>query len=162
MGNYIRGPKRWKVEPIDALTDVEIAYMAGLLDGEGHFGVHTNKVFGSPRIVLAMTHEGVIQWFSSKLSIVYHKKSRVGFKSHWKDQYQVSLSGRRCAKLCRLLYPHLIVKSEQAKLIWEYVETYTYGSGYPPTVKACRTSKETRDLRISIKLKIQSLNGGPG
>lgn len=110
----------WTDATIDALSELDCAYLAGLIDGEGsicvlrHNGRGGMKTF-YPAISIAMTHRGVLDWVSGlfALSVSDVPRSPQG----WRNQHSFRIHGKRAVALCRRLLPYLRVKREQAALV---------------------------------------------
>ena len=97
------------------MTEVEIAWLAGLLEGEGSFvskrQVKKNKggseyVYVMPTIKVGSTDLDVIQrvqemWGAKHLQ--FHRRRQ----PHWKDQWIVTRSGEPAVKTMRQILPHM-------------------------------------------------------
>lgn len=104
---------------IDDLTEIDCAYIAGLIDGEGSIYVmkHREKTF-YPAISIAMTHQDVLAWFAKKLGLSVSDVPRTPVG--WRNQYSCRIHGKRAVALCRRLLPHLKVKREQAEMLLDF------------------------------------------
>ena len=93
-------------------SDAELGWLAGLLEGEGYFGIIRNhgklngdrtKVYLYPRIGVSMTDRDVIErvarFWSGKVSVV--KPAGVSKKT----SYRTHLFGKRAVRMMRLLRP---------------------------------------------------------
>lgn len=145
-------------DPIDSLTDVERAYIAGLLDGEGSLyiqslGRRQGKESLHPSLRISMTHKGVISWLAEKFGVsrLYTLPPRNvdRFINGKRPQYTVSLFGKRAQRLARVTLPYLIVKSEQARIIIEF----------PILAQGKRVDIETRQARINLRERMIDANG---
>ena len=70
-----------------------------------------------------MTHRGVIEWLSRRLSsgtVKTAKYTRMNWNGRWKRQYSIFISGKRAQLLCRAMLPWLRVKRSQAMLVSEF------------------------------------------
>lgn len=116
---------------IDALTDVELAYIAGIIDGEGTISVMRNasayrrgttpvQYFG--RIHVVNTCVEMMNWLNQKIGGAQMKTRKT--KEHYKDVYLLLVNGCACAMLCKRLLPYLIIKRRQAELV---VALYSVG-----------------------------------
>jgi hypothetical protein len=115
-------------EPLQQLSEAELAYIAGIVDGEGTIIVGFKSVLGKTptyflRISVEMTHEGLIDWLASKLrpkdaprrtSIGRQRPQR--FTQPQKRTHTVHIEGERALRLCERMLPYLIVKRSQAEL----------------------------------------------
>ena len=124
------------------LTDTELAYIAGIIDGEGcilisrsvtideHYEIEV--VNYNLRLHIVNTNLDVIEWLKNKLEegVVSKRKPK-----NCLQQYTYHLSGDRVALLCEKLLPYLIIKKEQAINAIEFYRAklnfksrYGYGS----------------------------------
>lgn len=103
------------------LTALELAYIAGLVDGEGsiYMAQYPRHRTSYPAIVVAMTDRGVIDWLAECIGakVTLHNQTNLRRHPHYKPQYRTGLTGTRAARLCARLAPHLRVKRQQALLV---------------------------------------------
>jgi len=98
---------------IRKLTETEKAYIAGIIDGEGHVSVKNRK------IAISNTDKNLMDWLKDKLggSIC---KAKV-YKSNHTQSYQYSLSKMGAVILIRSILSHLIIKN---KVACEFLRTH--------------------------------------
>lgn len=142
-------------DPITLLTPVDLAYLAGLIDGDGSIfvmsgGPATRRSL-YPVVCLVMTYEPVVRWFGETLAagaVQIHGSSRAERPAHYKPQHRSMLTGKRARLLCEQLLPYLRVKHEQARL----VTTFPVDARIAPGVKieASAIDAERRRLRDLI------------
>lgn len=140
-------------DPITTLTDTELAYLAGLIDGEGSFGVAAVRTACRyvPVMSLSMTCERTMQWFGEKVGVGLNQVSRK--KPSWRDQFKLRLCGQRLILFCSLALPFFVTKKEQAEEILRFGETYI------PQKGGCRPHPEwVFAKRAAIKNRIHRLN----
>lgn len=95
---------KYLLPPSDRIT---IAWMAGLLEGEGCFGFTRNRGKSYARIALKMTDEDIVSRVSILWGCKYHvQKPRVG---NWerKNIFAAEISGAMAAEWMRAIYPFL-------------------------------------------------------
>lgn len=119
------------------VSELDFAYVAGLIDGEGHISATSHKTKsrgrsvstkGKPylhcdsRISMSLTTKEPLYWIQEKFGgVVYFKKS--SSEKNWKDQWTwVALGNENKATLLRGIIPHLKIKQKQAILLLEYVQ----------------------------------------
>jgi hypothetical protein len=104
---------------LSKLTIAQLAYIAGLFDGEGSVIIST-PTNGSvdARIAVAMTCETTIKWLHQLLNGGLSKHN----KGYHKIVYKWQASRYLGAEILKLLLPYLITKQLQAKLFIEFVE----------------------------------------
>jgi hypothetical protein len=152
---YIR---KVKIDLIESLMTTELAYIAGLLDGEGSLfiqsmGRRRGKEYLCPAIRVAMTHEGVVTWLANKLGIAratrLPPRNSDRFIHGSLPAYEVTLSGKRAQRLARAVLPYLLVKVKQAEII----------SSFPILLQGTPTDMETRLVRIALRERMIDANG---
>jgi len=103
------------------LTDVEIAWIAGLLEGEGCFATSKN----CPEIMLAMSDEDVIRKFrdltvpTNTISVI--QGNRIGRDS--KPMYRVGVYAKSAVELMETILPYMGIR--RAIKISEILSEYT-------------------------------------
>lgn len=112
------------------LPDTELAYLAGVLDGEGHIGIarrahkHAVTPEGATGIVMAVanTHLPVLEMFKRAFGGCVHSKpkSRYG----WHQAHSWHIGGRRALYAIHQMLPYLVIKREQAEALVIFGETY--------------------------------------
>ncbi|WP_300384109.1 hypothetical protein [Clostridium sp.] len=115
------------------MKDVEKAYIAGIIDGEGSImliKLHSNE-FPSPCISIASTTLELLTYIKGvvcKGSII--KKKNYNTNLH-KDSYSFSLKRNDAINLLEEIYPYLIIESKRkrAKLILEKYKSLTPRNG---------------------------------
>jgi len=105
------------------VTKIELAWLAGIIDGEGHISVRPYPKSGSHKIVFTITNtdEGILKEcyrILNKLDIFYtvhHKKSYIKTR---KDCYAIGINRvAECIALSKLLMPFIKSKIKQQRLI---------------------------------------------
>lgn len=108
--------------------EVDLAWLAGFMDGEGTFILM--KVSGrypQPTIAVNNTHYGTLPEMTAlldRLNLPYyvgHKNPPTTHKG-WSPQWTVQAIGlKRCDRWCRALLPYLKTKREACELMLEYI-----------------------------------------
>lgn len=106
------------------LTEVQKAYWAGILDGEGHISLtqRNSRRTTNPLIILKMTCPETIKKFSETFNLNFKTKNREtpSFKEHWKTQFFCSAEGHKAAYICEALLPYFITKKEISLILANY------------------------------------------
>lgn len=113
------------------LEETQIAYLAGLIDGEGSFGIYTygGQTRFTIRIVLTERDGFVLDHVHSLLGgYRQHRKKQNSWKSHWLEQEE--WGARRLEdslRIAKLLLPHLILKKQVCEDFILELENYLRG-----------------------------------
>lgn len=135
----------------------DIAYLAGLLDGDGMITLRKQKS-GDPKynlvsytaaIQVRMTCEKTTSWLKNTFggNLYFEEKKPKG----WKPTYLWHYNGRKAVALIKEIIPHLICKKEAALVVLEYYSTV--GKRGDP-----KLSKEVKQRRTNLIDKIRSIN----
>ena len=115
----------------------DIAYLAGLFDGEGH--VQYKQYIDSKRkdrpkrykvwrisLEMSMTDEAVIRWSHELLKCgtvrLNIKNKSPSSKPHWKDQWRWRCSHRDAYQVAKLMWPFAQVKLHKLEQIIDHYE----------------------------------------
>lgn len=103
----------------DEMSDAEIAYVAGIFDGEGCIGFAQARGTSFVRILITNTNKELLEYLQSKFG--GDIKALSLRKHNWKQGWNLRISWSRAIELIRLVYPWLRVKREQAQvaLAWD-------------------------------------------
>lgn len=85
------------------LNDVDVAWIAGLLEGEGWFGCNSKR--DCLKVELAMTDGDVVDRFAGLVGV--ESRVRTRRKPHWKDQYLATVYGAKAEELMRRILPFM-------------------------------------------------------
>lgn len=115
-------PKTYNVSSID------LAYMAGIIDGEGCISARRRshrkgkRPNSTPTLAIANTHRGLLEWVTVKFGgNICSPRNQIRRPTH-KQIYQWSMEGSCVYDLLRLVLPYLVVKRNQAEVVMEMVE----------------------------------------
>jgi len=127
------------------LSDVERAYLAGIIDGEGSISLIDNRKSSqrklTPVIAIGNTNLKMIEWLSGHLP-KHYKHSKQGWKSS-RLMWIIRISGmHRVRWVLEQVKPYLIAKREQADVLLEFCQLRMRG----------RTSYSVREREIKQKL----------
>jgi hypothetical protein len=114
-------------------TDVEIGYLAGMIDGEGSIYIQDRKQGNYkhyfPRFQITNTNKEVMYWIKETFGGTIYLKKRNHIKPHWKDQVEWFTTRESMDKLLPLIIPHLIIKKKHAKIMQEFRATFSGKAG---------------------------------
>lgn len=122
--------KYWSDEEekrVESLPDIEKAYIAGIIDGEGTIGSFQYK--GRQGIVCCLsipnTHKELLDWIASQIpstKVVPKKVATTNSQPIWEFRLYGIVKVR---KLIKLLLPYMIVKRQDAEKVLQYHSKYT-------------------------------------
>lgn len=138
------------------MTEAELAYLAGIIDGEGNIAIHT-RAAGSQGSV-AQEYKNVMKVANTDLRLLEWIKEKTGAGSIYADRrrgnrrqcYQWFCPSVQAAKILRLVYPYLVIKKEQAELVFAFRETYDkhrYCRGGTPLAVVAVRKRHFEDLK---------------
>jgi hypothetical protein len=88
------------------MTDTEVAWLAGLLEGEGTFFLHNVRLhYCYPAMHIAMIDYDIIE----RVSLILGRKIQIPKKRqpHHKQQYKIAIAGVDAEKLMRIIRPYM-------------------------------------------------------
>lgn len=115
------------VEVIQQLSETEIAYIAGLMDGEGTICMNRTKTrlgdqgarFRARITVAATTSLDLISWLTAKLGIGKYEVGHRNLDRH-KQGWAFKPSEKTADALIERCLPYLVIKKRQAELYLRY------------------------------------------
>lgn len=119
-------------DPILLLTDIELAYIAGLVDGEGSIHATRKQTKGTyyPFLCVTMTSPDVIKWLASKVgNKAIYTAPPERYKLARKATYSFRLQGKRAKLLCGRLLPYLKVKHLHTQVLLRWPCDARTGAG---------------------------------
>lgn len=146
-----------KPDPIHKICDINRAYIAGLIDGEGSIHMTQKIKYGTfyAFVTIGMTDKEVINWLAEKFgnkAVECLRPRGESFKRTPKPIYRVSLQGRRACLLCEILLPFLKVKKKHAEVLLKYPCDARIGPGRKIY------GSEINEIRKTLKKELTKLN----
>jgi len=133
----------------------EAAYLAGLIDGDGHIGLHRRRTTHSrtgytyqAHVEIGSVNEEFLRDIQSLIGVRCWKTEQPGFKSH-RPMYHLILTPNTLRWLLPLLVPHLRLKKEQALAVLEHLRSVRKG----------RHGHNPRSHELYIRLKTLNHRG---
>ena len=126
----------------EPLSDFELGYIAGFLDGEGHITIMRSYPgrarykmgFHSIQTVLANNKVKVLEWIQMRIGgNIYCQENQDGNRGNRKTNYRLVLSGQKSREFLMTIAPYVLIKGEQVALALEYLKL---GHGTNPTARA--------------------------
>lgn len=136
----------------------KLAYLAGIIDGEGSIMLWMNK--GDPklrgqfnlRVNISSTDKCLIKWLSNNFMGNSYEMNSPSRKANpqWKQQYIWEVKRGDILQFLKDIYPFLVIKKERCEIAIKFRETFAK--------RQRNLSKETFDLRLSLYEKMKHLN----
>ena len=132
--------------PIPKFSDIEAAYLAGIIDGEGSVYIAKHKEYSgrglpysySTRVSVGNTDERLINWIQKTV-----KTGNIHFvqetRNNWKDHWHWLLADKNITPFLEQILPFLIIKKEQALILLRFRELIDKSRTYPGK---CLSSQE--------------------
>jgi hypothetical protein len=143
-------------------TIPQIAWLAGLFDGEGSIGIYDRIARGkyttwSMRLTLTNTNVVMLDHTKAlldKLGLAYYvQENQKHGNENWRPRWQMLFTGfSRCWFFLKLIRPHLVGKAKEADLALEFLDSRMN----TPTAS---TPYSERDMEIIQLLKDAKRNG---
>ena len=112
-----------------AVTSVQMAYLAGIIDGEGSLSLfRRTRSNGTPkfdaRLQVISTDRRLLDWIVSTTSLgrIWFRASTSQQRARWKPMHAWALHANGLRLLLPHVVPHLVIKSEQAHLLLRYTQ----------------------------------------
>lgn len=139
-------------DPISFLSETDKAYLAGLIDADGHIIIKTTRATVYPGVGVNQSKFQALEWMADKLkaTVSYHTRPRAGKSGYHKKQMIVRLHGSRAQLLCRAILPYLKIKKQQAEIILRF----------PCDARNGGLSGRINMIRFDLQLQIKELNRG--
>jgi hypothetical protein len=111
---------------MEEIPEKELAYVAGLFDGEGAITIcyQKSKWKWRLRVSLSNTYKPVLDWVRRRFStpsILLYKGSRIGTKPCFFIQY----GDHKAGEFLRAIEPYTIIKRHQILIALEFRETFS-------------------------------------
>lgn len=142
------------------MTKVELAYVAGIVDGEGCITVTQGSMCndGHKRhdlfVCVWNNNKELINWLQSQMGGSSYGRNQGGNR---KDNYCWRLTSKKALRFLLLLYPYLRVKKPQAKIGIEFQkQRKIYGRNHLKTNEAWE-----REEKLFLQIKQLNQRGRP-
>lgn len=133
------------------MNEIEKAYVAGIIDGEGTVTLakHKSNALPSPEISIANNDIKLLLWVQNKVNggVIVNKKKR---KQHHHDSYTWTIRYDKAMRLLDDIRDYLIVKKQHADLILKEYKSVTHRTG--------KYSPEMLKRKIQLVADIRGLN----
>lgn len=157
-GMYDRKNIRTIPFPNKFLSEIDLSYAAGIIDGEGSIMVIHHKPrkesghrweYWVLRISISNNNKILLDWLLEVFGGGY--SMGISKNPKWNDTYLWRVDSKIAKNILELVFPYLKLKKRQAELALKMIETHK--------LTGCKGhTQETIDLRRKIAEEIKSLN----
>jgi len=143
-----------------AWTEAELAYFAGILDGEGCFGISRCVKRGHPayhtRVSVTNTSAQLMRWLLDHFGGAVCLRSKTQHSNpnanplRWKPSFEWKCADKAVAEFLPLVLPYLVIKREQATLVIEYRKTVLRKGGEKPLPAGIVQHRDQLKSRLSL------------
>jgi hypothetical protein len=146
---------------IPDLSNMDKAWIAGFLDGEGHIAIQrtvrslNNMSYYTPIVQVAQAGEkgiALIHDLHLRLGGIGLVKAYAAYKKAHRPSAVLMVWGAEARALCEIVLPFLRLKQEQAKIIAEWPLRRTYSQGRKGTVMDTEMAATQTDLFHQVRL----------
>ena len=139
----------------------DLAYLAGIIDGEGSVSIHLGLAKKKypvyiAQVVVVNSDVGLLDWIYSRFGGMIHKKPTP--KSGWATKrqcYTWTLTGYALDRVLSLVSPYMIVKKQQVDIVIAFRKTFG------PMHKGNKLPTDIAELRKSYCDTVKRLNAPP-
>ena len=122
------------------MKKTDLAYIAGLIDGEGCIHATTVKYAGRAsaiQVTITTTYKPVLEFVQSIFGgKIYNNQTRD--KPFWKPIYRWTIYGEKAIPVLQSVKPFLIIKRGQAEIALRILASRRFHSRYTPMEKFLR------------------------
>ena len=137
-------------------TETQLAYLAGIIDGEGSIYIQGRKRFKAisyfPRFQIVNTNKDLMQWIHKTFGGLIYDKCRKKHNPKWRPQIEWFTTRGLLDQLLPLIIPYLVSKKKHALIMVEFRKTFEkkFGSQGVP--------QDIQDFRIECHNRLKLLN----
>ena len=105
---------------------MNLAYVAGIMDGEGSIGFAKTRGYATPRVLVTNTNISLLQDLAGCFGGNINPLSKR--KQGWKKAYSWRITSARAVNFIEKIYPYLRIKDRQAQVVFAW-DAIRPGSG---------------------------------
>jgi hypothetical protein len=145
------------------LTDVELGYISGFIDGEGslmiyHFKNNRGGMQMSQRIQITNTNKDVLEWIQTKIGGTIRERKRDS--SNHKVAYYLEIArADDILEVLTTIQDTLQIKSRQAKLMIEFFNSRIHTKQLSKSLSSRSWQYTSGELCISDNIKLLNKRG---
>jgi len=154
-GDVLIPPAKYRFK--QNILSEHLAYIAGIIDGEGSIILRRKPKQNELFMVVVNTNKNIIKWLR-KITKIGTIKQREVRNIKWRQVWEWNTAAENTTKILWAIYPYLIIKKEHAKIAIEYQSLAKHGGGpnrYTPAEKERREQlvKELGELNQGVRTK---------
>lgn len=130
------------------ISDVDKAYTAGIVDGEGYIAIMQVDGRFRVRVEVGSTSECLIEWIHQLYGGFFYMTEPKNKK--WKPVYRFMIQGRKSRALLEDVLPYLKIKKNQCKIALRLLDTLVSNGEL--------VDDQTLVLRMRLTEKMKELN----
>ena len=128
--------------------DTDLAYLAGIADADGHFGIY-GKDIGTARMVVTNCYRPTLEWIQATFGGTIHIQREA--KGAHKECLVWRIGGKQAVPLLVALIPHLKEKQVRAQALVDLYKLPSYhGKGKVPEAVMAKRIKLQTIIKESI------------
>lgn len=133
-----------------------LAYIAGITDGEGCINLYGSRSAYNyaPRVSITNSSVELMELLKEEFGGSVTVMRDGTHPDHPRKTYSWYLGYRNVGPFLYQIYPYLLIKKRQARLVLMYLKTIPEGN-----TRACEVSPKTAAIRQKIYAEIKELNG---
>lgn len=139
-------------------TETELAYAAGVFDGEGHIQIRQrfNKkgtCYHTLGLTMANTNEEVVDWFLERFHGSKSFDNRTLRNDRHKPMWMWKCNSLTAEAVLRAISPYMIIKREQAQIALALRDTFQVDKPWAPLEPGVAERREELRLRLCALTK---------
>lgn len=143
------------------MKELELMWLAGLLEGEGSFLKGPPSQPHIPRISLQMTDGDVVSRAADLMQVGHKVKPRRRQNPNWKPVYQAVLTGKRAVALMKALKPHMGARRQTqiaAAIDCFADKSITISDSRVHEIRAASRTKTQREVAAEFSISRETVN----
>ena len=122
--------------PIEDLTEIDKAYLAGLVDGEGSILLarkspsKNGRTRYEPRVITTLCTPEPLHYFKEQTNLGFiHTHNAQKYNRRHSPSYQWTILTRQAEAFLKAIYPYLKIKRDQAEVILLFYQLLNHNHG---------------------------------
>jgi len=136
----------------ELLQEIDKAYLAGIIDGEGCIQLvkKSNNHSFDARLSITNTNQDLLDWIYKRIGGLYYKNSWTYKQPTWKERHDLIFTNQKARSILHTVLPYLVIKKPQAELVLSYFDLIG--------IDGRHITKSLADKREQLYLKMKELN----